>query len=811
VIGETLSHYRIMERLGRGGMGEVFLAEDLRLHRPVALKVLGQDARGDGEARARLVREARAASALNHPGIAVIYEIDEVEHEGGPLSFIAMEYVAGSTLAELKARGDLDVDGVLEIAGQLADALAAAHARGVVHRDVKPSNVIVSEGRRVKVLDFGLAQYTPPVDEAASTWSRPAIEAAGALAGTVAYMSPEQALGKELDARTDIFSFGIVLHELLAGEPPFRGANVVQVIDAILRADPPPLPPAFTDPRRAELQRILRRMMAKDRGQRYPSLDEFRRDLDAVRSGATALTLVAGDCLPGSVAVVGFTNISGSGEDDWLGAGIAETVTADLKRVEGLTVVGRERVAEQLRKMGGESVPDDEMAVRVGRELCARWVIAGGLQRVGDRLRITAVLTDVMNGTLVKTVKADGSIDDVFALQDRVVEELAPELRAPPAGGIGLTGERDGAAAEGGTERRAAGLAEDETSVLAAYEAFAKGVLNLRAETYDSLDRAVMLLERAVELDSGYARAHLELGIAYGTKADYLVLPQLHERAIVRLRRALELDVNLVRAWRELGGSLVALGRVDEGIEAIRRGLALDPRDEGALRAMGRALFLGRAAFREAAAYMEEALSINPMSGWSALQLAHCAAYLGEYARGEAAARRAVALQEEFLSGHERVLVIGAYMRLGHLAGLQGRHEDALRHFQEELAFLQRVDHALRGRIQVELHLRLGGAHLRLGHQEEAAAALTVARENFERRVRLGADDPFTRYYAACVYALRGEREQALESLERCARERRPFTVERAKVEPDLSSLRDEPRFRELLEGPRSGPREVRA
>ena len=345
-------------------------------------------------------------------------------------------------------------------------------------------------------------------------------------------------------------------------------------------------------------------------------------------------------------------------------------------------------------------------------------------------------------------------------------------------------------------------VADDETNVLAAYEAFAKGVLNLRAETYDSLDRAVMLLERAVELDPGYARAHLELGIAYGTKADYLVLPELHERALVRLRRALDIDPGMVRAWRELGGSLVALGRVDEGIESIRRGLALDPKDEGAIRAMGRALFLGRAAFREAAAYMEEALAINPMSGWSALQLAHCAAYLGEYARGEAAARRAVALQEEFLSGHERVLVIGAYMRLGHLARLQGRHDEALRHFQEELAFLQRVDHALRGRIQVELHLRLGGAHLRLGHQDEATAALTIARENFERRVRLGADDPFTRYYAACVYALRGERDLALDCLQRAARERRPFTVERAKVEPDLASLRDEPRFRELVEAP---------
>ena len=776
-VGETFSHYRIMELLGRGGMGQVFLAEDLRLHRPVALKVLAEDARGDGEARARLVREARAASALNHPGIAVIYEIDEVERDGAPVSFIAMEYVAGSTLAQLKST--LDVDAVLEIAVQLSDALAAAHARGVVHRDVKPSNIIVSEGRRVKVLDFGLAQFTPPVDEAASTWSRPAVEAAGALAGTVAYMSPEQALGKELDARTDIFSFGIVLHELLAGEPPFRGANVVQVLDAILRAEPPPLP-EMADPRRGELQRILRRMMAKDRGQRYPNLEELRRDLDAVRAGS-ALPLPA-ECVPGSVAVIGFSNISGSGEDHWLGTGIAETVTADLKLVEGLTVVGRERVAEQLRKLGSaEGLPDDQIAVRVGRELCARWVISGGLQRVGDRLRITAVLTDVATGTLVETVKADGSVEDVFALQDRIVKELAPVLRV--------------------SEPAPRERAPDETAVLAAYEAFAKGVLNLRAETYDSLDRAVILLERAVELDPAYARAHLELGIAYSTKADYLVLPEMHERAIVRLRRALDIDPGLVRAWRELGGSLVARGRVDEGIEAIRRGLALDPRDEGALRAMGRALMLGRGAFREAAAYHEEALALNPMGGWSALQLAHCAAYLGEYARGEAAARRAVALQEEFLSGHERVLVIGAYMRLGHLAGLQGRQEEALRHFQEELAFLHRVDHALRGRIQVELHLRLGGAHLRLGHQEEAAAALAVARENFEKRVRLGADDPFTRYYAACVYALRGERELALDSLQKSAQERRPFTVERAKREPDLDSLREEPRFRDILEG----------
>lgn len=781
MIGRTLSHYRVMERLGRGGMGEVYLAEDLRLHRPVALKILGAAARAAGESRDRLVREARAASALNHPGIAVIYEVDEVQDEAGPLGFIAMEYVAGSTLAELLGRHELDVDAALEIAAQLGDALAAAHARGVIHRDVKPSNVIVSEGRRVKVLDFGLAHHTPLVDDVASTWSRPAAEPPGALAGTVAYMSPEQALGKEIDARTDIFSLGIVLHELLAGEAPFRGVNVVQVLDAILREDPPPLPPSFTDPRRGELQRILSRMMAKDRNQRYASLDLFRADLAAVRAGRTEPALPP-PCLPGSVAVIGFANISGAGDDEWLGAGIAETVMADLKLLPGLNVIGRDRVAEQLRKLGaGPGVPDAQLAARVGREVCARWVVSGGLQRVGDRLRITALLTDTESGALARTVKADGRVDEVFALQDRIVAELGPVLRQ--------------------SEPAPSARAADETAVLAAYEAFAKGVLNLRAETYDSLDRAVILLERAVALDPGYARAHMELGIAYGTKADYIVLPELHERAIALLRRALEIDATLVRAWRELGGSLVALGRVDEGIEAIRRGLALDPEDESALRSMGRALFIGRAAFREAAAYQEDALRRNPAAGWSAIQLAHCLVYLGEYERGEAAARRAVALQEEFLSGHERVLVLGAYMRLGHLATLQGRHEEALAHFQAELAFLQRVDHALRARIQVELHLRLGAVHLRLGHREEGRAALVVAREHFERRLRLGADDPHTRYYAACLYALLGERDLAIDSLQRAARDRRPFTVERAKQEPDLDTLREDPRFRALVEG----------
>jgi tetratricopeptide (TPR) repeat protein len=257
----------------------------------------------------------------------------------------------------------------------------------------------------------------------------------------------------------------------------------------------------------------------------------------------------------------------------------------------------------------------------------------------------------------------------------------------------------------------------------------------------------------------------------------------------------------MVRAWRALGSVLVSMGRQDEGEEAIEKALELAPEDASALAAMGRALFIGRARFREAAGYFDRALERYPEGGWYALQLAHCTALLGEHERGEAAARRAAALQESSLSGQEGVVIVGAYMRLGHLAALQGRYGEAIEQFQRELGFLQRVDHALRGRIVVELNMRLGAAHLRAGHAGVAAAALHTALEGFDQRVRLGADDPFTRYYAACAQALKGDRDAALAFLERAAAMRRTFTVERARIEPELESLRAEPRFRRLLSG----------
>jgi serine/threonine protein kinase/tetratricopeptide (TPR) repeat protein len=776
MVGETLSHYRVERQLGRGGLGEVYLAEDLRLRRPVALKLLRPDVRSDASAHDRLLAEARAASALTHPAIAVVYEVDEVEKDGSPLAFIAMEYIPGRTLSEV-AREGLSLDRTLDLGIQVAEALEAAHVRGVIHRDVKPANVLLSESGHIKVLDFGLAARALP-GEADLTWTRDPAQtpAAAGLVGTLAYMAPEQALGRSVDARADVFSLGALLYELAAGRPAFTGNNAAQLLDAILHAEASPLPMAG-DARLADLDGLLRRMLAKDPAARHPDMRAVREDLERLRRGESPRAVASAS----SLVVLTFANITGNREDDWLGTGIAETLTSDLRAVEGLTLVPRSRVHETLRRLAAETPdPDDDLALRVGREVGARWVLAGGFQRAGEAVRVNARLLEVATGALAHTVKADGRLADIFSLQDRLVGDLSSGLRmTAPA-----------VAKAGGA---------DETQVVEAFEAFSKGVLNYQRESYESLDRATILFERAVALDPAYARAHLELGSAYSSKADYLGTPGLLERALASFGRALELQPRLVRAWREMGGVLVSTGRQDEGMAAIQRALELDPQDAGALASMGRALFIGRGEFEQATAWYERAVARSPQAGWYWLQLAHCATLCRAFARATEAARRSVELQKQFLSGQEAILIVGAHMRLGHLAALQGRDAEAIEQFQHEVGFLKRVEHALGGRIAIELNMRLGHAFQRLGQSAEAAAAFEAAIGAFEERVRLGADDPHTRYYVAAVHALRGETEESLVCLEKAARLRRALTIARARIEPEFDGLRDEPRFRSLI------------
>ena len=733
-------------------MGDVYRAQDLLLDRIVALKTLRSDVSAEGGVR-RLLDEARAASALNHPNIAVIYETSEAEHGGQRVAYIAMEYVEGATLATLIQRGAIDVDRALDIAGQIADALGEAHRLGLVHRDIKPSNVMVTPAGRVKVLDFGVAQRRAPAIAAPDDVTRMAgpIGTLAGFVGTLPYVAPEQAAGREVDGRADIFALGVVVYELACGAPPFTGATVAELLQSIQQQDVPSFPRSERDPRLPEIERLVRRMLERDPDRRAASASDVREAITAIRLGRRLPEALEAPHDSRSVAVGGFANISGNPEDDWLGAGISETLTADAGQLEGVSVIARDRMAallKRLREQTGER--DEDLLLRAGREVRARWIVSGGFQRLGDTVRVTASITDVTTGQLTGTAKVDGRLHAIFDLQDRLVRDLAAALRSAVA---------------------PATSGQQETNVVEAYEAFSRGLLNRQAETFESLDRAVGLRggpERTWVIRQERAIPQYTLG---------------HRERIASVMKRIGAFPGLYVAGNAYRG--VSVGSLVEDADRV----ASDDQRHAEHR---RALFIGLARFDEAAVWFERALERNAKAGWYALQLAHCAALARDFSRGEQAAARAVELQEAFLSGREGFFIAGSYLRAGHLAALQGRFREALDDFEREIDFLTRTEHTLRHRILVELNARLGSAYLQLGEPRKAQAAFNVALESFDRRVRLGADDPFTRYYAAAVHALRGEAEPAMTGLGL-------FTAARARIEPEFDRLRGDPRFERLI------------
>ena len=520
-------------------------------------------------------------------------------------------------------------------------------------------------------------------------------------------------------------------------------------------------------------------MLEKDKARRPPGMGEVLRDIEALLAGnAPALA-------PGrehTLAVTGFANVTGRPEDAWLGTGLAETVSAGLAEVPGLAVVSRERILEVLREMGLPPDADDPaLAVRVGREVGAHGVVSGAYQSLGDRIRVTLRVTETASGRVAMNPRVDGARDAIFELQDRLVAELVAGLR-----GV-LPASRP-----------------EETQSLEAYEACSKGLLNFQEESQESIDRAIVFFERAASLDPGYARAHMLLGAALDLKGDYLTTPELSERALVALDRALALRPDSAEAWRYRGSALVTLNRDEDALAAFESALARNPMDASAQSGIARVHFILRGDFAGAVVAYERALALNPRAGWSALQLAHCATLVRDFPKAEAAARRAIDLQRTFLSGRAGMALVGAHMRLGHAFAVQGRHREALEQYAREVEFVGSIDHALRGRIFIELQQRIGEAHLLLGDADEGRAALDLAVEAYERRMRTGADDAMSPYYGACAHALRGERDEALACLERTAARRPRLTAARAAIEPSLETLRGEPRFRAIVTGGRA-------
>jgi serine/threonine protein kinase/Flp pilus assembly protein TadD len=777
-------------------MGEVYLAEDTRLGRMVALKFLPASYQYDADRRLRFLTEARAASALRSPHIAAIYDIGE--HDGA--EFIVMEYVEGETLARRLERGPLSVTEAMDVATQMADALDEAYLRGIVHRDIKSANLVVTVRGFVKILDFGLAKHSAwrmGGDEPDRTLSLGKETVAGSLVGTIAYMSPEQALGKSVDHRSDLFSIGVVTYEMLAGRLPFEGNSPTEIIDRILHHQPAALA-RFNYAVPQEMERIVRKTLEKDPEFRYQTARELYIDLRNLRrlldSADRSNEHQATRSLPGSaplaepqpanaVAVMTFKNITGEPKDDWIGSGIAETVTGDLKNVRGLSVIGRERIFEALKNLGSGELQelDEKFAIEIGRRLGAAWTIGGGYQRIGDMIRITARLTEVRTGALAGTLKIDGKISEIFDLQDRIVFELSKGLNLQLA------------------QAEMSEIGRNETQSVEAYECFSRGLINLRTGSRDSLDRAIHLFEKAIELDPAYAMAWAALGAAYDLKGSFLSILELSYKAIELERKAIALDPKLSKAYQWLGGAYTSIGHYDEAIEAIKQAVKLDPTNAGAHSSLARAYWVGKGMVDEGITELEHAVAINPDAGWAYLQLSLLHTIRRNYERAESLSRRAIKLQEEFTSEREGLQIIGAHTRLGYVYYCQGRYDDAIAEYNRELEIMSSSDHALRDRSLIELSQKLGAACLKKGDREQADRYFKSAVKHFEERMARGADDPSTKYYIACLYSLTGDADRAVKYFEETLSQLRALNVLRSRTDPDLENMRNHPRYREIV------------
>ena len=809
MTGDIVLHYRIGERLGAGGMGEVYRAEDTKLGRDVALKFLPASYQYDPDRRERFFTEARAASALRSPYTAAIYDIGE--HEGS--SFIVMEFVQGETLLSRIGKGPIAIDHAIDIAMQVADALDEAHSIGIVHRDIKSANLMITERGLVKVLDFGLAKVTGSLlasgRDSDQTDKLGQETVTGVVLGTVSYMSPEQALGQQVDHRSDIFSLGVVAYEMVTAQLPFTGESTTSVIDRIIHHEPPALA-RFNYSVPTEFERIVRKTLEKNRSFRYQSAREMyidlrnlQRDLGSgsrtasVNSHATEQqpTALLADTkqiadvtamtakLENAVAVMTFSNITAEPADEWIGSGIAETVTSDLKKVRGLSVIGRERTFEALKDLSTGALKDfdESIAIDIGRRLAASWILGGGYQRIGEMIRITARVIDVSTGEVIRTVKIDGNIKEIFSLQDKIVYELSKGLNLE----LGTSEITD--------------IEADETKSVEAYESFSRGMINLRNGSRDSLDRAINYFEKAAEQDPNYAGAWAALSAAYDLKGGFLSIPELSHKAVEFAEKAVKLNPRLSQAHQFLGGAYSTLGRYDEAIAEMNEAVRLEPNNAGAHGSLARAYWIGKGMIEEAIVELEHAVAINPQAGYSYLQLVFLHTLVGNYTRAEAAAKPAIELQEKYISGKEGLQVVGAHTRLGYCYYRQARYDEAIQEYERELDFLRSSDHALRDRSLTELEQKLGAAFLRKGLTEEAEQHFKQAIKRFEERLGKGSDDPFTKYYMACLYSLKGDADRALKYLADSLGPLKAINTIRAKSDPDFGNLREDQRFRELI------------
>ena len=778
MIGKTFGHYEVLDKLGSGGMGEVYRAKDLALGREVAIKVLRKEIASEPDGLKRFEREARTASALNHPNIATIYHIGE--HEG--TRYIAMELVEGKTLRELLNEGPLSTKKTLALAKQIIAGLAKAHAADIVHRDLKPENFMVTEDGLIKILDFGLAKLIPQgsaIDPEMATVTKATRQ--GTILGTVQYMSPEQAAGRAVDYRSDQFAFGSILYEMLAGRLAFREETVAQTLAAIIKDEPEPLS-KLNDDAPDQLLAIVERCLAKEPDKRYDATKELAAELESVPDatllsrrtrrrvlwmaaaalGAFVVSALGLNVLGlrdwassnltrapiDSIAVLPLQNLSGDPEQEYFADGMTEALMTDLARIGALKVISRRSV---MRYKGS-----DKPLVEIAEELNVDVIVEGSALRIGDRVRITAQLIDPETNRALWADSYERDLQDVLLLQSEVARAIAGEIQ------VALTPEE--------SER----LASARPVIPEAHEAVLKGQFYYYKLTPQDLDTALSYFELARKKDPNYALAYV--GIAHvwsGRKQQgYVAASEATPIQKVALLKALELDESLAEAHLELA-ALKTWSEWDwpSAERAFERALELNPNYADARNGYSLYLsFMGRP--DEAMVQSERALELDPFHTYYQAFYGLNLMFVRRY--DEAIARFRDALRA---SPGGIPFAANSLVNTLHLKGMYEEALDAQRSFLVAIADRESEEALTRGYAEGGYR----GAMRRLADTAAARSLTTHTRA----------------FWIAGYYIRAEENERALEWLERAFVNRDPQMT--YLLWPIFDNVRNDPRFQDLL------------